>query len=132
MISLPKNSPYFTAATTPRVEFMRGASSVRVSVDDAGLRRAGLDGFDGLEKAFALMPHNLPGGQVTWSKVDLGYEQTVKGRDVHAAYPAVDANAVREHGFAVGLETNQGTVWLQKPDDNWKTIAFGPTPDELG
>jgi hypothetical protein len=138
MPTIPKHSNFFTPATKPRLELMRGGTSVRVAVDDKKLRQ--LDGFadfDGRERAFALLPERH-GSEVKWKRVDLGYETTFTDRangdriDEHAAYPAVDMETVREKGFAVGLETNKGTVWLQEPDDNWKEIAFGPSRERGG
>jgi hypothetical protein len=132
------NTAFFTAATRPRVELMQGGASVRVAVDDKKLRQ--LDGFadfDGREKAFALVPERH-GAEVQWKKVNLGYEATFTDRatgdrvDEHAAYPSLDMDAVREHGIAIGLETNKGTVWLQELDDNWKDISFGPSPERSG
>lgn len=100
--------------------------SLMVKVEDSALRRV-LPGFDGLEKAFALLPQ--PDGH--WRRVDLKYNGTSGTElgphtDFHTHYvdspffSDAEVDAVRRSGVAFGLETNVGTVWLQDPGDNAK------------
>ena len=47
--------------------------------------------------------------------------------DRQRAYAAVDADAIRTHGIALGLDTNVGTVWAQAPGENLKAwVASQP------
>jgi hypothetical protein len=97
-----------------------------VRVNDAKLREQ-LPGFDGLEKAFMLVPQ--PSGE--WKRFELNYSQTYgtdlgPRTDIHSfAIPSpflkdAEINAIRGNGVAFGLETNVGTLWLQDPGDNAK------------
>lgn len=100
---------------------------VRVKVDDARLRQQ-FDGFDGLERPFALVPKE-ENGAVTWERHPLTYrgpgregfygERKVDQYELDALQN-VDRRALEQYGVAVGLETNVGTLWAQDPGDNQK------------
>jgi hypothetical protein len=96
----------------PKPEFV-----MAVGIRDQEIRKAA-PGFDGYEKAFALVPRYYA-GDIMWEKMPLKYAGTsgiVEQRDYHSLWldPAkVDLNAIRNHGVAFGVETNVGTFWGQ-------------------
>jgi hypothetical protein len=102
---------------------------VEVKVNDARLRQQ-LSSFDGFERVFALVPMRVESGEVKWNRIDLGkFHQERTGffmqefLDVHSSHQplrGIDAEAIREHGIAIGLDTNVGTVWAQSPGENFR------------
>ena len=123
--SVPTSSP--ETIGTPR----RTESAVRldVSVDDARIRQQ-LQGFDGFERPFALIPSEN-NGNVTWWRHELSYEGP--GREgYHLERPVdryeldpvrnVDLTAVKKYGIALGLDTNVGTLWAQQPGANAQPV----------
>lgn len=97
-----------------------------LKVDDAAIR-AQRPGFDGFERPFVMLPaeHN---GQVTWYRHELQY----RGPGIAGPWKPnlvdtyelpevtnVDRAALQKYGVAVGLETNVGTIWAQKPGENF-------------
>lgn len=107
---------------------------IEIVVDDARLAKS-RPGFDGYERAFALVPRTRD-GRVVFERVELGYRgQSLRG---YIAIRAVDRHgvdglrlgedevpALLENGIAIGLETNRGTVWAQEPGKNF-------TPERVG
>lgn len=107
---------------------------IDVVVDDARLAKS-LPGFDGYERAFALVPRTRD-GRVVFERVELAYRgQSVRG---YIALRFVDRHgveglrlgeqevpALRESGIAIGLETNRGTVWAQEPGKNFAAEKVG-------
>lgn len=113
---------YGSPATSPVL-------TVHVEVDDAALRK-GFPGFDGLERAFALVP-KLAAGRLVWESVSLRYSgETRRGYyadikiDLHDSGPiwctgwGVDWETLRAQGVAIGLETNLGVIWAQAEGKN--------------
>jgi hypothetical protein len=101
----------------------RASMAITVKVDDDAVRRQA-DGFDGMERPFALVPREV-NGQVQWNRVDLGYLgsrlESPNGRKIVDEYMStgmLDPAAARKYGIAVGLDTNVGTLWLQEPGKN--------------
>jgi hypothetical protein len=103
--------------------------TVRLSVDDKAIRSQ-VDGFDGMERPFAMLPSDK-GGTLTWFRHELkhrgaGVEGFFGERpvDVYELAPVhnVDLEAVKMHGVAIGLETNVGTLWAQKPGENTPVV----------
>jgi hypothetical protein len=103
---------------------------------------ARLPGFNGMERAFALVPSEQ-NGNVRWDRVNLGYDgasyseyrQTGESQGSPIMEPvlssyqydwhrsllgpgAFDEGAVKKYGIAVGLETNVGIVWGQEFQQN--------------
>lgn len=111
--------------------------SLSVSVDDDAVRNRA-PGFDGFERAFALIPFEQ-GTQVNWVRRELAYGSswsysgsslaggahlpTYDMHSVHLGLGEFDVAAAVKYGIAFGLDTNVGTKWLQTADDNYK-----PTP----
>lgn len=106
----------------PRGTFLE----VEVSVDDRALREEH-PGFDGLERAFALVTV-ADGATERTVRIELpflhgrrtGYyaERTL---DVHGTTLRNDALVV-SRGVAVGLETNVGTIWAQERGDDFPIV----------
>jgi hypothetical protein len=103
--------------------------SIEVTVDDRQVRTQHR-GFDGFERAFALVPRQSDGG-TKWTRVELAYRGTSQ-RGYIALYPVdlyeasslrltdSDRALVSSLGIAVGLDTNVGTVWAQNYGDNFR------------
>ena len=109
---------YGSPATSPVL-------TVHVEVDDAALRK-GFAGFDGLERAFALVP-KLAAGRLVWESVSLRYSgETRRGYyadlkiDLHdsGSIWGVDWETLRAQGVAIGLTTNVGVIWAQAEGKN--------------
>ncbi len=91
------------------------------------LIRQQLQGFDGMEHAFAMLPRERA-GQLTWRRVELSFSgQAIAGYydrelvDVHTAKVSqADAKALAKYGAAFGVETNKGVVWAQSSGQNTK------------
>lgn len=84
-------------------------------------------GFDGLERPFVRAPVAGSDGRV-WKNFYMGYNGTFPRReaqcsaDVYQAYlpfNEVRPEDVRRFGVAFGMDTNVGTLWFQKPGDNF-------------
>lgn len=99
--------------------------SVHVEVSDAALRTA-FPSFDGLERAFVMIP-KLSSGRLVWEGVSLRYSgETRRGYygdikiDLHdsGSIWGVDLATLQANGVAVGLETNVGVVWAQPEGKN--------------
>lgn len=96
---------------------------ISADVEDKVIRQQA-DGFDGLERVFALIPEER-NGEVQWHRQDLAYQRTEQQRsgyyaqnehtvDKHEARLVdVDREAIKKHGIKMGMETNVGTLWLQ-------------------
>ena len=89
--------------------------------------RQQVQGFDGLERPFALLPEDAAGS--LWKKVELSYQSTARSPAISSPidrYQLVlnpgdfSPSAVAAHGIAWGLDTNVGTLWLQAPGQNSK------------
>jgi hypothetical protein len=113
------------AATATRHAYDAEAPSgkklvLKTQVDDDAVRQQA-DGFDGTERAFALLPRETAGG-ITWERKDLHWQGALDGRNDHhwlaVDSSSVDEAAVARHGVAFGLDTNVGTLWLQRGDAN--------------
>ena len=109
----------------PRAEILR----IAVQVDDAAIR-AQHPGFDGLESVFVLVPRATDGGLVWeshavpyWAESRAGYYAQIV-IDVHRTdwLHGLDVQAAIEHGVAIGLDTNVGTVWAQGPGENHPVV----------
>jgi hypothetical protein len=98
---------------------------VNVEVDDAQVRKVA-DGFDGLEKPFAMVPFQTQDGNVTWKRFDIGWSgDHVKDRELVDDYQLSQVpgtadvngekagNVANDLGVAVGMDTNKGTLWAQ-------------------
>jgi hypothetical protein len=103
------------------------ALDVRLDVNDAYVRQQ-FD-YDGFERPFAMVPHEV-NGQVEWRKEALQYQGTSLGGYIdlkpvdHYELVEKDADraAIAKYGIALGMDTNNGTVWAQAPDHNlWPT-----------
>ena len=127
-VSVPRQPDLVTgvsvqASTSGNSGGPRGLNLV-VSVEDARMRQH-LPGFDNMEQVFALVPHP-DASQVRWQEHALTWVTRLSiGRsgtrhfDIHELHlPAVDVDLLREHGVAVGVRTNAGTLWAQKPGPN--------------
>ncbi len=97
---------------------------VQLKVSDAIIREQ-LRGFDGMEKAFVMLPTEK-NGKVTWKKSALDFKGSAIASyynrtfvDVHAAeLRSVDAKAIAKYGAAFGVDTDEGVVWAQGPGQN--------------
>jgi hypothetical protein len=96
---------------------------LQVRVNDAKIQEQ-VPKFNGKEDVFALVPRETADG-VQWDpvKLDWKYDGTENGNtiDIHQAYiPYADADvaAIGKYGVAFGMNTNEGTLWLQHPDHN--------------
>jgi hypothetical protein len=113
-----------------------------VSVNDRALHQIPeLNGFDNLEKAFALVPTRNKKNEVVWERVDVPYafpsadrggnrydiheatiKSTTKGSvivsDGQTKTVNIKVDDLRKLGVAYGLKTNAGDVWLQYQGDN--------------
>lgn len=91
-----------------------------VSVNDAQVRQQ-VDGFDGLERPFALIPYQHgASAPVEWRRVDLGYETTEFDAKTHSLTDDYGLSGVDQKdcvadklGVVVGMDTNEGTLWAQ-------------------
>jgi hypothetical protein len=94
---------------------------LEVEVKDAKLRQE-RPGFDGLEKVFALVPRfDWVTKTTKWERHNLEYKQSADGSDRHSLTMLnnqYDLSLVPKHGIAFGIDTNEGTVWLQAPGQN--------------
>ncbi len=97
-----------------------------VKVDDQQIR-ASAPGFDGQERPFVMLPAEHE-GKVTWYRHDLQYRGTgVAGpwdtRHLDSydlpSVTNVDRGALQKYGMALGVDTNVGTLWAQKPGQNF-------------
>ena len=108
------------------------AMDLQVQVDDAKVRSQ-LDGFDGMERPFAMVPYQHGNGPVEWRKVDLGYETTEFNPQSHAltddygfASPiSMKDNVADKYGIVIGMDTNEGTVWAQDYGQNFQVKDAG-------
>jgi hypothetical protein len=103
--------------------------TIQVIVDDAALLRE-QPGFDGYERAFALVPRAGEGGG-GWERIEIpfahrqvrGYMSSVRWVDVHRAVSLrlsdADLSLLLSEGVAIGLETNVGTIWAQDAGENF-------------
>jgi hypothetical protein len=100
--------------------------TVRVEVDDAAIR-AQVPGFDGFEQVFVQVP-KLQGGSVVWESHALTWKASRMGGyyaqiryDIHESGSiwGVHGPTLEQHGVAVGLNTNVGTLWAQQPGQNF-------------
>jgi hypothetical protein len=90
-----------------------------VEVEDDSIRQQ-VAGFDGFEKAFALVPFLDNQGLINWNRVELAYSFTHGDRDVHFLHipDGPDKIVIDQYGIAFGLESNVGRLWLQAPGVN--------------
>jgi hypothetical protein len=107
---MPAKPPTFWAETHLQVE-----------VRDDEIRKQ-VSGFDGLERVFALVVEGDGGSRnpYRWVRKDLAYTGDVNGADVHSFSGFLRPENAHKFGIAFGVETNQGTYWLQTPDQNFK------------
>lgn len=120
----------YTQVTVHKAQNGRATAEVQLKVSDP-LVREQLKGFNGLEKAFAMLPSEK-NGKLSWKKVELGFEgQGIVGyynrtlTDVHdATVKSADAKAIAKYGVAFGMETNEGVVWAQAPGENTKATIL--------
>lgn len=105
--------------------------SVSILVEDAKLR-ATHPGFDGYERPFVLLPRatGTP-GEVRWERQTPVYRGvTLRGYYADRRLDMFELDArrmsdadfklAREHGIAVGMDTNVGTIWAQTPGKNFE------------
>jgi hypothetical protein len=113
-----------TIGSEPTVPYL----TLRVVVDDRLVREAH-PGFDGLERVFVMLPRKQ-GGVTHVERVELPFDHSeLQGFislywvDVHQnerlRISTDDLDAVRAEGIAVGLDTNVGTVWAQRPGETF-------------
>lgn len=96
---------------------------VKLDVTDAYVKQQ-FD-YDGFERPFALVPTEV-NGKVEWKREALEYKGTHVGGYMDLkpvdSYELNDRDVSRElvakYGIALGMETNNGTVWLQQPGQN--------------
>lgn len=111
-----------------------GPASINLSVDvnDAAVAKQ-LDGFDGMERPFALVPYQHGAtAPVEWRRVDLGYETTgfdAKSHALNDEYAAQNLDmtdcVADKLGVVVGMDTNEGTVWAQNYGESFKVRDAG-------
>ena len=109
---------------------------VSIEVDDEKIRNDASH-FDGMEKPFVLVP-TYGAESIDWKRIDMA--SSYRSPNSHLGAPTGfdgDGNRVdtytnhislrslntspellSEHGVAVGLETNTGTLWGQSPGKN--------------
>lgn len=105
---------------------------ISVGVNDEKVR-AQLDGFDGMERPFALVPYQHgASAPVEWRKVDLGYETTGFDAKSHSLTDEYGAQAIDmkdcvadKLGVVVGMDTNEGTVWAQNYGESFQVRDAG-------
>jgi hypothetical protein len=137
-INIPKYSGAYGKVylTKPDAGTAKKPPTVKLSVqvNDKSVRENGVD-FDGLEKAFALVPTRNNSNGIEWKRIDLEFQGTRTDRagqswDAHNVTVNTSAFTVREEdlrtlGVAFGLETKNGrgqgdNVWLQNSGNNFK------------
>ena len=122
--------PNAPATVSANVNFHTNDVTVRISVNDAALRRELGSTFDGLERPF-LWQKNASGAYEKRYLALQGVVPASGSRPTVDHYASrftgngVDALEALRQGVAVGLDTNLGTVWLQQWGDN-------STPDVTG
>lgn len=81
--------------------------------------RQQVDGFDGLERVFALVPADPAGTK--WNRVNLQHKPawSSHGSDFHHAFAQASVEGVMKHGVAIGADTNTGTLWFNRPEQNF-------------
>lgn len=103
--------------------------SVHIEVSDAALRSA-FPSFDGLERAFVMVP-KLSSGRVVWESRSLRYSgERRRGYygdiqiDLHdsGSIWGVDFATLHANGVAIGLETNVGVIWAQPEGKNHPVV----------
>jgi len=133
---------YVSATTSTPTAKKPDQVRLSVTVNDRVLREIPeLNGFDNLEKAFALVPTRNKKNEVVWERVDVPYaypsaDRTGNSYDNHqttikttskGSVIVVDGQTktvniklddLRKLGVAYGLKTNAGDVWLQYSGDN--------------
>jgi hypothetical protein len=119
------------SVTAVRATSGQSAMGIQVSVDDAKVRSQ-LDGFDGMERPFALVPYQHGSGPVEWRRVNLGYETTDYDSKSHSlkdeyAAQSIDMkdNVADKLGVVIGMETNEGTVWAQNYGETYHVKDAG-------
>lgn len=145
---LPKYNPAASGsvyATTAKPNSAKPKElTLSVTVNDRALANIPeLNGFDNMERAFALVPTRNKKNEIVWERVDIPFTHTSSDRggnryDVHnATIKSTTKGAVivsdgqkktvnikmddlRKIGVAYGLQTNTGEVWMQTKDDNYK------------
>ena len=92
----------------------------------------------GLERPFVLVPRASGSDGVRWDRIALAFTGPIpqgcyleRRVDGYATTPALrlteeDLDLVKRHGVAVGLDTNQGTIWAEGPGNNITVTAAGP------
>ena len=98
--------------------------SLQMRVDDAHVREDN-NGFDGMEQVFAIVP--MKDG--SWERFAMGYsgdrvDRSGRREDLHkrtvTADDGVDFDKVQKEGIAFGMETNVGTLYVQRFGDNYR------------
>ena len=114
----------FSVFAAHKSDAERNKIEFEVQVDDKEVGRQ-VTGFDGFESAFVMLPRTTPEG-VAWERKTLDFagsnirSKTGRMIDVHRGMQTgVDLAAISQYGFAVGIETNKGTVWAQNSGGNY-------------
>lgn len=106
------------------------AMHLRVAVNDAAVKEA--HGYDGFERPFAMIPREV-NGQLTWERHALefsghgraGYFGQLQTDEYQLPRGVrIDPKTVKALGIAIGLETNTGTVWAQRPGENHAVVDW--------
>jgi hypothetical protein len=116
----------YPAVTVTKTQTGKSVADVQLKVSDA-LVREQLHGFDGMERAFAMLPSER-NGKLSWKKVSLdfagsgivGYYNRTFCDNHDKQLASVDAKAIAKYGVAFGMETNEGVVWAQDSGKNTK------------
>lgn len=125
LIGFP-NSPATVAAYANQFAGGDIGISVQMSVNDRALKDAlGEQGLDGLEQPFAWLPTTSGDYKAFPIKFQgtasaSGTRPTVDHYSImFTKSDGVDPLRAINQGFAVGLDTNKGRVWLQQPGETW-------------
>lgn len=106
------------------------ALDLRVSVNDAEVQKQ--HGYDGFERPFAMIPRKVD-GNIVWEKHALEFAGHGRAgyfgdqRTDEYVLPRglkIDAATVKSLGVAVGMDTNAGQVWAQRPGDNADVVDW--------
>jgi hypothetical protein len=96
---------------------------VVLKISDAKVREKIDPDFDGLEWVFALVPVG-PGDE--WTRVAMTHQPERSQTGIVDVYEGrladSDVAAIAQRGIALALDTNVGTIWLQRRNENWRPV----------
>jgi hypothetical protein len=99
----------------------RSPTGVQLKMTDSKIGGIdGMDGYDGSkEKPFVLVPVTTGVGNIVWERREMIWNNNTFGVDKYTLPAVPDESAAAQHGVAIGIETNKGTLWIQTADQNY-------------